>query len=492
MMKKYLIFILLLVTTQVLAQQERLSLDDCRQLALKHNKKIAMADENRLMVHSIGKSTQTMHYPKFNLNGGYVRMNKEFSLLSDDVYLPVIPSGAMVNGQFDPSTLQSDPDLMRQTLVTQDVMGFPIPVLDENGNYIFQNYSYLPKDAATLGIENLFLLNLGMTQPIYTGGKIKELNKLVDYGEDLMVAKKEMTESEVVIETDERYWQVISLKEKVKLTNIYKGMLENLLGDLNNIYEEGIITKNDILKAKVKYNEIDLKLLKSQNGLKLAQMALNQTLGFPLDTVVELSDSIVLTIQIPDKKEMTQLALENRPEIDMVNSTIKMAQSGEKILRSRYLPNIGLTANYMFTNPNPYNGFKEEFGGDWNVGVIINVPIWNWNEHKHSLDAMKHKTRSIELKYEETKELISLEVQKTLFKYHESLKKVEMTRVSLEQAEENLKITEDSFKEGILKTTDLLEAQTMWQSAFSEYIEAKTENKLCESELLRVSGQLNY
>jgi outer membrane protein TolC len=105
---------------------------------------------------------------------------------------------------------------------------------------------------------------------------------------------------------------------------------------------------------------------------------------------------------------------------------------------------------------------------------------------------MKHKTRSIELKYEETKELITLEVQKTLFKYNESVKKVEMTKIALEQAQENLKITEDSFKEGILKTTDLLEAQTMWQSAYSEYIEAKTENKLCESELLRVSGKLNY
>lgn len=491
-MKQFLVLVLILLNLYSFSQTGKLSLEECRQLALEHNKKIEMANENRLMMNSLGKSAKTLHFPRFSLNGGYIRTNKEISLLSEDVFLPVIPSEAIVNGKFDPDVLSSDLNLLRETLVTQDVMGFPVPVLDEDGNYIFQNYSYLPKDAASIGFENLFLFNVGMTQPIYTGGKIRELNKLADYGEDLMSAKKSMTESEVIIETDERYWQVISLKEKVKLTTIYKGMLENLLEDLNNIYEEGIITKNDILKAKVKYNEIDLKLLKANNGLKLAQMALNQTLGFSLDTLVQLSDSIVMSIQIPNQEILTEKALENRPEMDMVNSTIQMAKSGEKILRSRYLPNIGLTANYLFTNPNPYNGFENEFGGDWNLGVVVNIPLWNWNEHKHTLDAMKHKTRSVELKYEETQELISLEVQKTLFKYNESVKKVEMTRISLEQAKENLKITEDNFKEGILKTTDLLEAQTMWQSAFSEYIEAKTENKLCESELRRVSGQLNY
>jgi outer membrane protein TolC len=268
-------------------------------------------------------------------------------------------------------------------------------------------------------------------------------------------------------------------------------MIENLLEDLNNIYKEGIITNNEILKAKVKYNEVDLKLLKASNGLRLAQMALNQTLGFPLDTVIQLSDSIVINYNYKEQNSLATLAVQNRAELGMLNSTIKIAESTEGLMKSRYKPNIGFSANYLFMNPNPYNGFQNEFGGDWNIGVYINIPIWHWNDKKHTVEAARHKTNALREKYAETQELISLEVKQTEFKYAESIKKVEMTSMSLQQAQENLDITQDNFEEGIVNTTELLEAQTMWQEAYSEYIEANTENKICESELLKVSGQLN-
>ncbi|HSH52869.1 MAG TPA: TolC family protein, partial [Bacteroidales bacterium] len=254
---------------------------------------------------------------------------------------------------------------------------------------------------------------------------------------------------------------------------------------------EGIITQNEILKAKVKNNEVDLKLLKATNGLKLARMSLNQTIGFPLDTVVMLSDSLEVNNLLRESDDYANMAFNNRPEIDMVNSTLNMAVSGEKIMKSRYLPNIGFTANYMFTNPNPYNGFEKEFGGDWNIGVLVNIPLYHFGDKKHTLQAMRHEKNAIEQKYLETKELIALEVQQTMFKYTESIKKVGLTHSSLKQAEENLKLIQDSFEEGMVGSTDLLEAQTMWQKAYAEFIEAKTEYKICESQLLKVTGQLN-
>ena len=269
-------------------------------------------------------------------------------------------------------------------------------------------------------------------------------------------------------------------------------MIENLIADLYNIYDEGIITNNEVLKAKVKYNEVDLKLLKATNGLRLAKMALNQTLGFPLDTIVQLSDSIIVNYQYQENNTLANDAIQNRAELNILNSTIKIAESAENIMRSRYLPNVGLSANYLFMNPNPYNGFDNEFGGDWNVGVYVNIPIWHWNDKKHTLQATKHKTNAFRERLEEAEELITLEVKQTEFKYTESVKKLELTHIALQQAKENLDITQDSFDEGIVNTTGLLEAQTMWQEAYSEYIEAKTENKICESELLRATGQLKY
>jgi len=492
MMRIVYIILLFFIPIVISAQETAMNLEDCRQRALLHNKKIKIADENRLMMNSIYKSAKTQHFPRFGINGGYIRTNRELSLLQNDLFLPVIPQEAIVNGEFNRDIFFSNPDLMRETFVTGDLFGQPVPITDENGDYIFQNYTYLPKDEAKIGFENIFLFNVGMTQPIYMGGKIRELNNLAEYGEDLFVHKKELTKTEVIVETDKKYWQVISLKEKVKLTTIYKKMIDSLLVDLNNIYQEGIITQNEVLKAKVKSNQIELKLLKAENGLSLAQMALNQTLGFPLDTAINLSDSIVINESIIANNNMTEKALESRTEIDMVNSTIKISKSAERLMKSRYLPNIGLTANYMFMNPNPYNGFEEKFGGDWSVGVMVNIPLWHWNDKKHTLSAARHKTNALKEQLEEAQEMITLEVQQTLFKFSESEKRVELTQASLKQAEENLSMTKDNFDEGIVNTTGLLEAQTMWQEAYAEFIEAKTENKLSETELLKVTGQLNY
>lgn len=472
-----------------LFSQESLNLEECRQIALQYNRKIKIADENQRMMNSIYQSAKTQHYPRFGANGAYLRMNKEISLLSENMFLPIVPGEAIVNGQLSELIFGMNPTLLQETFVT-DASGNM--VYDDQGNPVFQKYAYLPAEEAILNLKNIFLFNVSMKQPIYMGGKIREINRMAEQGEQLFKAKKNLTISEVILDTDKKYWQVIALKEKVKLTRIYKEMITNLLTDLNNIYEEGIITKNEILKAKVKLNEVDLKLLKANNGLSLAQMALNQTLGFPLDSLIQLSDSIVVEYNYHKKPALIDQAIENRAEMDMLNSTISMAKSTENLMKSRYKPNIGLSANYLFMNPNPYNGFENEFGGDWNVGIYVNIPIWHWNDKKHTVEAARHKTNALREQYEETQELITLEVTQMEFKYSESIKKIELTDASLQQAKENLDITEDNFEEGIVNTTDLLEAQTLWREAYTEYIEAKTEHKVCESELLKVTGNLKY
>ncbi|MGM0504044.1 MAG: TolC family protein [Bacteroidota bacterium] len=487
-MKAKLTILSLFILGTVVAQESGLSLNDCRERALEHNREIKMANEHQLTLGSLRKFARTQYFPNFSINGGYMRMNKDFSLLAEDVFLPVVPGESIAGGSLNQLIFITNPQLKEETFILNPDGSI---AEDAEGNPLFKNYAYLPAEEAKIGLENVFMANIGMTQPVYMGGKIRQLNKMAEYGADLFTAKKELTRSEVILSIDEKYWKVISLLEKVELTTKYKNMLEHLIDDLTNLYEEGIITRNEILKANVKYNEVDLQLLKADNGLKLARMALNQIIGFPLDTVVTLSDSLEVNSLLKKKSDYADMALNNRPEIDMVNSTLNMAESGEKIMKSRYLPNVGLSANYMFTNPNPYNGFEKEFGGDWNIGVFVNIPLYHFGDKKHTLEAMRHEIKAAEEKYKETKELIALEVQQTLFKYTESVKKVELTQSSLKQAEENLKLTQNSFEEGMVRSTELLEAQTMWQEAYAEFIEAKTEHKVCESELRKVTGQLN-
>jgi outer membrane protein TolC len=484
-----LLFVILLSVPVFVNGQEKLTLDKCRKLAMENNRKIRMAQQNQMAVNSLKKSAKTQFYPNIQFNGGYLRTNKDISLFSQDMFLPIVPHEVYENGL---SVLRTNPELMQQTLVTQNLNGNLVPVEDpKTGEPMFQQYGYLPKDEAVIDMHNVFFGKVGLTQPIYMGGKIRETYNMARYGEQMFQAKAEVSQAEVIVETDERYWQVISLKEKVKLAEDYLKRIDTLLRDVQNLNDEGIITHNKVMQVQVKKNQVELEFMKAQNGLKLAQMALNQNIGLPLDTSLVLSDSLGTVEQLKNPGSYLGEALQKRPEIHALDNGVKLAESGVQFMKSRYLPNIGLTANYMMMNPNPYNGFEAEFGGDWNVGVMINIPIYHWGDRKHTLNAVRHEKRASIEKLEETRELISLEVKKTIFNYNESVKKVEMTKTNLEQAEKNLEITRDNFQEGMSKLADVLEAQSMWQEAYADYIEAKTEHKLMETRLLKASGNLS-
>jgi outer membrane protein TolC len=186
---------------------------------------------------------------------------------------------------------------------------------------------------------------------------------------------------------------------------------------------------------------------------------------------------------------VNQETVAERPELKILEKNVDIARSGVKLMLSRYLPNIAMNAGYTFTNPNPYKGLAKEFGSDYNVGLVCNIPIFHFGDKKHTLDAARFEQESASLKLEESKELLVLQLQQAVYKYTESTKKTDYAALALDQALQNLKYTQDNFNEGILKTSDLLEAQVLWQKAYSELIDAKTGYQLSVSNLKKVTGK---
>mgnify|MGYP000921596887 FL=1 len=158
-------------------------------------------------------------------------------------------------------------------------------------------------------------------------------------------------------------------------------------------------------------------------------------------------------------------------------------------MESRFLPDIAMTAGYTIMNPNLYNGLEKEFGGDYTIGVVCNVPLFHFGDRKHTLNAARAEHEAATLQLEETKELMVLQLQQAIFRYNEAVKTTELANLALMQSEKNLKYTYDGFREGIQKTTDLLEAQVLWQKAFSELIDARTEQQMAASNIKKITGK---
>ncbi len=473
------------------AQPRELSLEDCRELAIENNQQLEIASQHRLAATSLRKASYTKFFPGFDFTGSYLRTNKKFNFLEEDMLLPVIPVSAIdpQTGQVDPNRL-FNPDLHPDNAGIIFIPGTSDYYTDPDGNPVFYRYTWLPKDQLSFGQKNNYLLNLGMTQPIYAGGKIRTQYRITQQIEAMAKHGEELELSEVLYETEQLYWQVYSLQEKHILAEKYHSLLKEMVEDLSNLYDEGIISQNDLLKARVKLNEANLSLTQARNGLELSKMALCRMIGLSINSEIKVTDTLWINDELGPLDELLHQALDKRPELQIASTNVKLGESVVDLAKSRFLPDVALSANYFMANPDPYHGFSNQFGRDWNVGIVMRIPIFHWNERRHILNASRHEKKVQELKLEDYKELIQLEVNKIYYEIYEAREKVNITELSLEQASENLKLAEDNFEVGKITTTELLEAQTLWREAYVNNIEAKSNLKVQRTNMQKAIGEL--
>jgi len=488
-MKKIVLVVVGFVVSMQLQSQKVLLLEDCRQMALTHNKSLQMAQENVNASRELKAAAFTQFLPNFSANGTYAWNQKNLSLLSEDALLPV--GSKMADGSFG---FTADQISNKWTLVN----GQPVP-LDANNTPFnpktspdkiqWKGYSLLPKSAMEFDIKNVFAGTIGFVQPIFMGGKILELYHIARYGENLAQAQHENKVTELLLEVDEAYWRVVSIENKVKLAKDYRNLIAKVDTNVNVMIDEGIATKSEALKVRVKLNEADITVTKAEDGLNLSRMALNQLCGIPLDDVYTLADED-LNNDVSTELIPIDQAISNRPEIKALTQVENIAKSNEKIMFSRFLPNIGLTGNYMISNPNSFNGYKNEFGGMFNVGIVANVPLFHFGDKFHTLNAAKSQHKIATLQLEEQKEKMQLQIKQCSYRVNESMKKKSSTQHNIDQAEENLRYATEGFEAGVITSTDLLGAQTAWLSAKSDYIDANIDVKLCNLYLAKSLGTL--
>lgn len=488
-MKKKVFVLLTIVSVVQLHAQKVLKLEDCRQKALEHNKTLQMSKESVNAARELKKAAFTQFLPNFSANATYAWNEKNLSLLAEDAMLPV--GTKMADGSFG---FTADQISNKWTLVN----GQPVP-LDANNTPFnpktnpekiqWKGYALLPKEAMEFDIHNVFAGTIGFVQPVFMGGKILELYRVAKYGENLAAAQHENKTTELLLEVDEAYWRVVSLENKVKLAREYRNLIAKLDSNVRVMIEEGVATKAEALKVRVKLNEAEMTVTKAEDGLNLSKMALNQLCGFPLDEQYALSDA---TLKSEENVQLIPVdeAISNRPEIKALTQVENIAKSNERIMLSRFMPNIGLTGNYLVSNPNVYNGYKNEFGGMFNVGIVANVPLFHFGDKFHTLNAAKSQRKIAGMQLDEVKEKMQLQIKQNSYKVAESMKKKSATEKNIEQAEENLRYAMEGFDAGVITSTDLLGAQTAWLSAKSENIDACIDLKLCNLYLSKSLGTL--
>lgn len=483
-MKKILFLFFLLTTTFSLKSQGILSLDSCRALAIANNKELLISGEKINAAHYQNKAAFTNYLPNFSATGAYMRNQKEFSLLNSDQKAALSGLGNSISGPLQQAAQvigQLHPELAP---ALSQLGGAIVPALNEAGSSIV--------DAFRTDTRNVYAGVITLTQPLYMGGKIRAYNKITKYAEELARQQHNSGMQEVILSTDQAYWQVISLVNKKKLAESYLKLLQKLDSDVEKMIAEGVATKADGLSVRVKVNEAEMTLTKVEDGLSLSRMLLCQLCGIALSTPVVLADEDIDDIPLmPVTTDFeVETAYANRPEIRSLELATKIYQQKINVTRSEHLPSLALMGNYMVTNPSVFNSFENKFKGMWNVGIMLQLPIWHWGEGLYKVKAAKAEARIAQYQLEDAKEKIELQVNQSAFKVNEAAKKLTMAKKNLEKADENLRYATLGFEEGVIAPSNVLEAHTAWLSAQSEKIDAQIDVKLTEIYLQKSLGTL--
>jgi len=505
MVRWFLPFYLFTFLPFTVSAQRLLTLDSCRAMALRNNKEMRISEVKRDVAANVRKSARTKYLPHVSAIGAYEHTSKEISILNDGQKMALGNLGTSFATGLQPG-IQGLGQSLSQVSTAFAQLGIPVEQVQQMmGGLQTQMQDGVTNIAGQLNAEgqrivdafrtdtrNIWAGSILLTQPVFLGGALIAMNKMADITEDLAANSAEAKRQATLYNVDQAYWQVVSLHHKKKLAEGYLDLVKKLDSDVSKMIKEGVATKSDGLSVSVKVNEAEMAITKVSDGLVLSKMLLCQICGLPVNEEIILADEAaenIAVVTINPQLDVEQ-AVEHRPELKMLQNTVDLSKQATNILKAGNLPQVALMGGYAISNPNVFNGFEKKFGGFWNVGVLVRIPIWNWGDVMYKVRASKGATSIANLELEEAREKIELQVNQNTFRVSEANKKLAMAQSNIARADENLRTANLGFKEGVITPTTVMEAQTAWLQAQSQKIDAEIDVKLSQVDLQKSLGTL--
>ena len=325
-------------------------------------------------------------------------------------------------------------------------------------------------------MKNGTIAGINAVQPVFAGGQIINGNKLAKVGEDVSRLQLQLSENEVEKQTEQYYWQLVSLQEKMKTIEAVQALLADISKDVDVAVRAGVAMRNDLLQVQLRQNDVESQKLKVQNGIGILRLLLSQYCGlhneqFNVEGIAFNDNSSMQVI----KQDCGQ-ALLGTAEYQLLNKQVEATKLQKKMEIGKNLPTVGVGAGYNYHNLLDNNhSFAMVF-------ATVSVPISDWWSGSHAIKRKKIEQQKAEEQLADNSELLKIRMQNAWNNVEESHQQLQIAQRSIEQAEENLRLNRDYYKAGTSKMSDLLEAQLLYQQSLDRRTDAYADyqNKLLE------------
>ena len=440
--------------SQLSAQPSQpLSLKDCRRLALENNEQVMTAN------NAVEKA----------------KLDRQIAFAQ---YLP------KVDGSFTMIQLQ-DQDL----LDIGDVLGLQ---LQTRGTY---------------------LAGINVTLPLYAGGQLTAANRLAAIGQKVSEEQRRKTEMQLIADVDNAYYQLIAVRAKVQMLEAYAQQMQGLYDQVKLAAGVQMATENDLLRITTKQNEVSYQLQKARNGEQLCGLALANIIGIESEKLIVKSEEFATASDGADSSAAGNSSFftlhsslsedfSSRPDLLLLQQQVQANEVLVKKERSNYLPTLALIGSYSYHDNlklkgelNLPSGRSLDYnhtirGGSPYAMLALKLPIFHWGAELKKVKKAKLSLSDSQLQLQQLERSMRVEVHRAVQNVTDAQRMVETAALGRQQADENLRVMRQKYDNQLCTMTDLLDAQSQWQQARSNLIEAQAQLKIYETEYLRVTGRL--
>lgn len=340
------------------------------------------------------------------------------------------------------------------------------------------------------GEQQLALLKNGViggvtaTMPIFTGGQILNGNKLAKVNVEVNQLKHRQSENEIKLTTEQYFWQIVMLEEKLKTLSTLEEQLESLHKDVEASVNAGVTNRNDLLQVKLRKNETISNQIEVEHALSVSRSLLAQYIGHPeenIEVAVLMNESLPETPTELWQEPETSLPLTS--EYNLLQENIKASRLQYRTAVGKNLPSVAIGGGFMYEN------LLDRDHTFWAGFLTVSVPLSGWWGGSHNMKKYKLQVRNAENLSEDQSQLLIIQMQNTWNGLNDAYKQVEIALESIGQATENLRLQTDYYHAGTCTMSDLLEAQSIYQQSRDQYVESYAQYEVRKREYLQATGR---
>jgi outer membrane protein len=339
-------------------------------------------------------------------------------------------------------------------------------------------------------VLNSYSARVTLQQPLFTGFRLHGLARSADLSAEAFQRDYQMEQLDVVFNVKSAYWSLYKAIEVKKVVDENIEQVKTHLRDVENFLKQGLATKNDLLKVEVQLSSAELLGIEAKNAVEVARISLNMQLGLPLNTSVTPATEIAHEEKVfPSPQDLVSSAFTHRPDMIAQDVRVKAADALVTASKGNWFPQISLVGNYYYSRPNPrILPTLDRFKDTWDVGVNLQWDLWNWGQTGAQATQAEAQYTQASIVYEQLKDAVELEVTRDYLNLEQAREKITVAGKGKSQAEENYRVTQERFRQGVATNSDLLDAEVALLQAKTNYTQALVDYELSQAKLEQSLG----